>query len=113
MPQVIEGLKVETFVSANTTIDKVKHVSNVTIDWSGITLDQLQALAQRSIVIRKQNEDRLAGVVPDTSYRINAVDYAIGVRRRMEKVVDIGAEIEKLTPEQLAVLMQKISAKLS
>jgi hypothetical protein len=94
----IEGLKLETHVSANTTIDKVKHVSNVTINWEGISLDQLQALAQRSIVIRKQNDDRNAGVIPGAAYTIRAADYVIGTRRAR-------------TPESLESLLGKLSAE--
>lgn len=108
----IEGLKLETFVSANTTIDKVKHVSNVTISWEGITIDQLQALAQRSIVIRKQNEDRLAGVVPEPSYTIKASEYAIGARRQAP-VKSLDKQISELTPEQLLKLQALIAQKLS
>lgn len=108
----IEGLKPETFVSANTTIDKVKHVSNVTIDWSGITLDQLQALAQRSIVIRKQNEDRLAGVIPAAPCTIRASEYAIGARRTAP-AKSLDKQISELTPEQLLKLQELIAQKLS
>lgn len=107
----IEGLKLETFVSANTTIDKVRHVSNVTIDWSGVSLDQLQALAQRSIIIRKQNEDRVAGVVPESSYTIRALDYVIGVRKQKQPV-SIESQLGQLTPEQLAALQEMIAKKL-
>lgn len=107
----IEGLRLETHVSANTTIDKVKHVSNVTISWEGITIDQLQALAQRSIVIRKQNEDRLAGIVPESSYTIVASEYAIGARRKAP-TKSVEKQIEDLSPEELARLQALISAKL-
>ena len=73
-------MKAETFVSASTTIDKVVHKSNVTIDWSGMTDDEMQALAQRSIIIRKQNADRTNGVIPPERYTIKATDYKIGTR---------------------------------
>lgn len=73
-------MKSETFVTASTKVNNVSHKSNVTINWDGMTVDDLQALAQRAIVIRKQNADRTAGVVPEASYMIKATDYKIGVR---------------------------------
>lgn len=102
----IDGLKLETFVSANTTIDKVKHVSNVTIQWEGITLDQLQALAQRSIIIRKQNEDRVTGVIPESAYTIKASDYVIGTRKS-KTPESIESLLGKLSPEERAALLAK------
>jgi len=96
-------MKLETQVSASTKVNKVSHKSNVTIDWTGMTDDDLQALAQRSIIIRKQNADRLAGVIPEERYVLKAADFKIGAR--VARVAQ--------TPEQmLASLSEEDRAKL-
>lgn len=99
-------MKLETHVSASTKVNKVSHKSNVTIDWTGMTDDDLQALAQRSIIIRKQNADRLAGDVPEAAYTIKAVDYRIGVRAA--RVAQTPEQmLAALPPEERAALIAK------
>lgn len=100
-------MKNETFVSASTKVNGVAHKSNVTIDWSGMTDDDLQALAQRSIIIRKQNADRLAGVVPETEYVLKAVDYRIGVRTARPVNLTPEQMLAALSPEERAALIAK------
>lgn len=78
----------ETLVSCNTKIDDVKHRSNVTIDWTGMTVRELQELAQRSIVIREQNNNRLKGVVPPKEYSIKAVDFRVGVEAELSELAE-------------------------
>lgn len=73
-------MKNETHVTASTRINGVSHKSNVTINWDGMTEDDVQALAQRSLIIKKQNADRVAGIVPESSYTLLASDYKIGTR---------------------------------
>jgi len=99
-------MKLETFVSASTTVNKVKHKSNVTIDWTGMRVADLQALAQRSIVIRKQNADRLAEVVPPPEYKIKATDFRIGTRVVKEKQTP-EQMLAALSPEERAALIAK------
>lgn len=100
-------MKLETQVSASTKVNKVSHKSNVTIDWSGMTDDDLQALAQRSIVIRKQNADRLAGIVPETNYILKAVDYRIGMRTARPGNLTPEQMLAALSPEDRAALIAK------
>lgn len=101
----------ETLVSCNTKIDDVKHRSNVTIDWTGMTVRELQELAQRSIVIREQNNNRLKGVVPPKEYSIKAVDFRVGVRAAKQDV-DPVKMIEKLSESELSELAERIARKL-
>lgn len=100
-------MKNETFVSASTKVNNIAHKSNVTIDWTGMTDDDLQALAQRSIIIRKQNADRLAGVVPETEYVLKAVDYRIGVRTARPVNLTPEQMLAALSPEERAALIAK------
>lgn len=104
-------MKLETFVSATTTIDKVKHKSNVTLDWTGVSIEQVQALAQRSVIIKKQNEDRVAGVIPDSSYTIKVLDYVLGVRKQ-KTPESVESQVSKLSEEDLLKLQELINRKL-
>ena len=98
-------MKTETFVTASTKVNNVAHKSNVTIDWTGMTEDDLQALAQRSIVIRKQNQDRTAGVVPAERYTIKATDFRIGARAPRVQLTPEQL-LAQLSPEQLTALLK-------
>lgn len=100
-------MKLETHVSASTKVNKVSYKSNVTIDWTGMTDDDLQALAQRSIIIRKQNADRLTGTMPEGEYTIKAVDYRIGVRTARPVNLTPEQMLEALSPEERAALIAK------
>lgn len=103
-------MKAETFVTASTKINNVSHKSHVTIDWSGMTDDDVQALAQRSLVIRKQNADRTKGVVPPERYTIKATDYKIGARTP-QAPMDPREALAKLSPEEALALLQEIVSK--
>lgn len=96
----------QTHVSANTTIDKVKHACNLVIDWTGVSEKEMQALAQRSIVIKWQNDNRIEGRVPETREQISAKDYALGVRRQKEKETP-EQMLARLSPEERAALIAK------
>ena len=104
-------MKAETFVTASTKIDNVNHKSHVTIDWSGMTDDDIQALAQRSLIIRKQNADRTKGIIPAERYTIKATDYKIGVRAP-QTPMDPREALKLLSPEEAIKLLQDI-AKLA
>lgn len=102
----MSAIKNETNVSAKTTIDKVSHHTNLTIDWNGVSEEQVQALAQRSIVIKWQNDNRTNGRVPETSEKIEALDYVLGVRR--ERVKQTPEQmLAALSPEERAALIAK------
>lgn len=100
-------LKQETFVTAKTKINGVDHKSNVTIDWTGMSLEDIQALAQRSIIIKKQNSDRTNGTIPESAYTLKAVEYRLGVRAE-RKPADLESLLKKLSPEDLQALLAKL-----
>jgi hypothetical protein len=104
-------MKAETFVSASTTVDKVIHKSNVTIDWTGMSDDEMQALAQRSIIIRKQNADRTNGVIPLERYTIKATDYKIGMRA-VKTPLTLAEVLAALPADQREQAIREALAKL-
>jgi hypothetical protein len=96
-------MKAQTFVSAKTTVNKLEHVSHVTIDWTGMTDDDVQALAQRSMIIRWQNANRTKEVIPNEKVTLKAVDYRLGVR--LVAVESIEDKLGKLSDEEFERLM--------
>lgn len=101
-------MKAETFVSAKTTVNKLEHISHVTIDWKGMTDDDIQAMAQRSLIIRWQNANRTKEVIPNERVTLKATDYRLGTRLvapvSLDKALDALSEEEaiKLLEERLA-----------
>jgi hypothetical protein len=107
----------KTTVNAKITIQKESKPFNLTIDWDGLTEDEMRALAQRSIVIAWQNKHRVAnegaGEWPDTDPSIKATDYRLGQRTQIVKDPVKMIESGELSPEQLQALAEIIRKKLN
>ncbi len=108
----------KTQVVAGITIAKVTREFTFTIDWDGVTQEDLQAWATRSIVIAKQNQHRTAnkgaGSWPtEAECNIKATDFRIGVRRPVVqdpvKLIEGGS----LSTEELDRLGKLIAQKLA
>ena len=100
----VENMLQETKVDCETTIEKVKHRSAVTIDWSGMTPRDLQEIAEGRIIIRFQDENRRLGNVPEKEITLKAVDFKVGTRRARVTMTPEQA-LAALTPEQLQALL--------
>lgn len=79
-----------------------------TIDWSGVSDEQVKKLAERSVIIATQAIYRMAGKVPAT----DTVDVAKMLARERgtfkstpESVV---AKVNKMTPEQRALILKML-----
>lgn len=102
----------KTNVNAKITIQKESKTFPLTIDWDGLTEDEMRALAQRSIVIAWQNRHRVAnegaGEWPSENPTIKATDYRLGQRVTVQanpfKLVESG----QMKPEELARLAELI-----
>ena len=79
----------------------------VTIDWSNMNRDDLIAMAQQSIVIKLQSKWRKEGIPSEAN--IDAAEYKVGVRAP-RKPADIATLIGKLSPEEKAALLAKLTA---
>lgn len=106
----------KTTVNAKITIQKESKPFNLTINWDGLTEDEMRALAQRSIVIAWQNKHRVAnegqGQWPDVDPEIRAVDYRLGTRTQLVRDPVKMIESGELSPEQLSALADIIRKKL-
>ena len=90
-----------------TTIDTVVYRSIATIDWNGMTIENLQSLAEDKIVLNKQAADRRNKVAIASEYTLKALDYLTS----KQAAVTAEQAAESLTIEQLeALLARKLAA---
>jgi hypothetical protein len=82
--------------------------TNLTINWEGMTEDDLRALAQQAMIVKLQGNWRKNGI-PAGDHEVNAVDYKVGVRAPRQPK-DLAAMIQALSPEEKAALLAKLSA---
>ncbi len=97
--------KAEITTKADARSEKV--VTNLTIDWTGMSADDVQALAQQALVVKLQSAWRANGI-PAGEHTVKAADHKIGVRAP-RKPADIATLINKLTPEERAALLAKLT----
>lgn len=84
-----------------------KTATQVTIDWSGISIDDTRKLAAKSILIAAQSEWRTAGNVPE-SVTLDAHTYA-NPARKPRGPVDIKSLLAKMSPEERAALLEQFA----
>lgn len=104
-------MKSETKVSMSTKIGKESHTSQLTINWEGMTSDDLQVLAQRSIVIRIQNGARTNNIIPKKEYTVKAIDYRIGVRTARPVTLSAEQMLEALPEDEVLKMLEARLAK--
>lgn len=106
----------KTEVKAKITIQKEARPFNLTIDWDGLSEEDLRALAQRSIVIAWQNKHRVAnegsGEWPNKDPSIKATDYRLGVRTQLVRDPVKMIEAGELSADQLKQLADIIRKKM-
>ena len=81
--------------------------TNLTVNWEGMTPDDIQALAQQALIVKLQGKWRKDGI-PNGDATVNAVDYKIGTRAPKGKP-DLATMIAKLSPEEKAALLAKLA----
>lgn len=104
----------KTEVKAKITIKKEAKPFNLTINWDGLSEDEMRALAQRSIVIAWQNKHRVAnegqGEWPSENPEIKATDYKLGSRTQIVrdpvKMIESG-DLSKEDLQRLADIIRK------
>jgi hypothetical protein len=99
--------RIDTSTKADSAATE-KVVTHVAINWDGMTEADLIALAQQTIVIKLQAAWRRAATIPHEA-NINATDYKVGTRAA-KAPVDPVELAKKMTPEQLAALIEKLQA---
>lgn len=80
--------------------------TNLTIDWEGMSPEDVRALAQQALVVKLQSGWRKNGI-PD-AVTVKAVEHKVGARQP-RKAPDLLALVGSLTPEQKAALLAKLT----
>lgn len=92
-----------TQTKARCKVGDVTYKSVVTIDWTGCTIEDVQALASQKLVNKVQTEQREAGKPIPETYTIKAAEYKQGLRRAAQTPEQI---LAALSEEQLIALMK-------
>lgn len=81
--------------------------TNLTINWDGMTPDDIRALAQQALIVKVQGVWRKDGI-PAGDHTINAVDYKPGTRAA-RKPADLKTLLAAMTPEDRAALLAQFA----
>ena len=105
-----------TNVTAKTKIDaraETATLTAVTINWDNTSLDDIKALAARTVVIAAQSQWRKDGVVP-SEVTLDANDFANPTRVRTQKsnIDTLRAALAKMAPEEREAELAKIKMML-
>ena len=79
----------------------------LTIDWSDMTAEDVQALAQQALIVKLQGKWRKDGI-PNGECTVKAADYKVGVRAPRTKQ-SIEQMVASLSAEERAILLAKFS----
>ena len=101
-------MKTQTTVKTKPDARSEAVITNLTINWEGMTEDDVRALAQQALVVKVQGQWR-AGDIPVGDHELKAADYKVGVRAPRGPVDPI-ATFKKMTPEQQAEFLAKLAA---
>ena len=82
--------------------------TNLTIDWSDMSPEDVQALAQQALIVKLQGKWRKDGI-PNGECTVKAADYKVGVRAPKTKQT-LEQMLAALSPEERAALGAKFSA---
>jgi hypothetical protein len=95
--------KIEVDTKANKEAESVK--TNLTIDWTDVSVEDMQALAQQALIVKLQGNWRKNGI-PAGDATVKAADYKVGVRAKREPA-SLDILIQKLSPEDRKALIEK------
>lgn len=101
------NLNTTTEVSTRPAAGEDAVTTNLTINWEGMTVEDVQALAQQALVVKLQGSWRKNGI-PEGDFTVKAADHKIGVRAPRGKP-DLATLIAALSPEEKAALLAKLA----
>lgn len=81
--------------------------TNLTINWEGMTPEDIRALAQQALIVKVQGNWRANGI-PAGDHTVNAVDYKPGTRAP-RKPADLATLIAQMSAEDRAALLAKFA----
>ena len=90
--------------------------TTATLDWDGVTQEQLRELAARSVIIARQAIYRISGIIPAT----DAIDVAALLKREKgalkldtpeARAAAFSRLVAKMTPAEMAQLQNQLRGK--
>lgn len=97
-----------TEVTTKPTANGEAVVTNLSIDWTDMSPDDIRALAQAALVVKLQGGWRKNGI-PAGDATVLASEHKVGTRAP-KKPADIAALFQKLTPEERAEFLAKYAS---
>ena len=83
--------------------------TNLTLNWDGMTEDDLRALAQQALIVKLQGSWRKNGIPSEIT--VNVVEHKVGTRAARGPV-NIAAAVEKMDAGERAALLEKLQKML-
>jgi hypothetical protein len=102
------ALETKTEVDTKPSKDAESIKTNLTINWEGMSQEDIVALAQQALVVKLQGAWRKNGI-PNGDFTVNATDYKVGTRAA-RKPADLATMIAALSPEEKAALLARLTA---
>lgn len=96
---------VEVSTKANKAAEAV--TTNLTIDWSDMTTDEIRELAQQALVVKLQSNWR-NNDIPVGDHTVKAAEHKVGTRAA-RKPTDVMSLIAKMSPEERNALLAKLA----
>lgn len=97
-----------TEVSTKATATSEAVITNLSIDWTDMSPEDIRALAQAALVVKLQGGWRKNGI-PVGDATVLASDHKVGTRAP-KKPADIAALFQKLTAEERAEFLAKYAS---
>ena len=86
------------------------YATKLTLDWAGVSEDEMQEMAARSVIINAQRIYRDAGKVPTGEHTEKVRDLLDGKRPpRVISVERLAADAGKMKPEEVAELVKALN----
>lgn len=98
----------EVTTRADAKADPIK--TNLTLNWEGVTEEDLRALAQQALIVKLQGGWRKNGIPEEIT--VNVVEHKVGVRAPRGPV-NIAAAVEKMDAGERAALLEKLQKMLA
>ena len=102
-------MNTNTKVTTRPAAGAEKVETDLTLDWSGMTEEDLRALAQQALIVKLQGSWRKNGIPAEVTVKV--VEHKVGTRSPRGPV-DPASLIANLSPEEKQALIAKLTASL-
>lgn len=102
-------MNTQTEVETRENKDSAPVKTNLTLNWDGMTEEDLRTLAQQALIVKLQGSWRKNGI--PTEITVNVVEHKVGTRAARGPV-NISAAVEKMDANERAALLEKLQKML-